>query len=381
MSARIPKTVLDALAERRATDALRALVPVEGVDLCSNDYLGIARELANLVPCLAAVKEAGVLGSTGSRLVSGTTGRHEAVEELLARFHRSEAALLLGSGYEANLGLLGSLGSRHCTILYDELVHASMRDGIRLSAARSYSFRHNDLEDLSKKLAQARGECFVAVESLYSMDGDCAPLVELCELCERHGAHLIVDEAHGTGIFGPEGEGLVQSLGLEARVFARVHTFGKAVGYRGAVIVGARQLREYLVNFARPFIYSTAFDLVSLWYIETAYAIMRKAHSQRATLSGLITKYRSLADEFSQRNTLRTNSPIQAVIVPTNRAVVGVERALAQEGFFAKAIRSPTVPAGRERIRICLHSFNTEDQLRKVFEVLSRSDSGEVAHG
>ena len=381
MSARIPKTVREALAERRATDALRALVPVEGVDLCSNDYLGISRELAKLVPCLAAVRVEGVLGATGSRLVSGTTARHEEIESLLAKFHQSEAALLLGSGYEANLGLLGSLGSRHCTILYDELVHASMRDGIRLSSARSYSFRHNDLDDLSKKMAQARGDCFIAVESVYSMDGDCAPLVELCELCERHGAHLVVDEAHGTGVFGAKGEGLVQSLGLQARVFARVHTFGKAVGYRGAVIVGTHQLREYLVNFARPFIYSTAFDLVSLWYVETAYTLMINAVTQRAALAELIAAYHSLAGEFSSLETLQTSSPIQAVIVPTNRAVVGVERALAQEGIFAKAIRSPTVPAGRERIRLCLHSFNTQDDLRRVFDVLSRAVRSEVAHG
>jgi 8-amino-7-oxononanoate synthase len=160
-----------------------------------------------------------------------------------------------------------------------------------------------------------------------------------------------------------------------------VHTFGKAVGYRGAVIVGTHQLREYLVNFARPFIYSTAFDLVSLWYVETAYTLMSNAETQRAALAELIAAYHSLAGEFSSLETLQTRSPIQAVIVPTNRAVVGVERALAQEGIFAKAIRSPTVPAGRERIRLCLHSFNTQDDVRRVFDVLSRAVRSEVAHG
>lgn len=382
MSGRIPKSIVDALAEREEAGSLRNLTTSHhGIDLCSNDYLGIARKLARLTPPETAVLEEGLLGATGSRLVSGTRRRHEEVEAFLAEFHQTESALLFGSGYEANLGLLSAIGSRQDTIIYDELVHASMRDGIRLSPARSYSFKHNDLEDLSRKIDQARGDCFVAVESVYSMDGDCAPLCDLCELCEARGAYLVVDEAHGTGIFGKHGEGVVQSEGLQGRVFARVHTFGKALGYRGAVVVGATTLREYLVNFARPFIYSTASDLISLWYVEQAYSMMADARLERESLRALISAYRKWRADFPELEHVESDSPIQAVIIPTNRAVVDAERALSERGIFAKAIRSPTVAAGRERIRLCLHAFNTHEEVANALEVLTALQRRSRAHG
>jgi len=381
MSERIPKSVRDALAERQAMNALRTVAPLSGIDLCSNDYLGASRYLATLHPNLEEAREEGRIGATGSRLISGTAQPHLRLEEKLAAFHQTEAALLLGSGYEANVGLLGSLGSRHDTILYDELVHASMRDGIRLSVARSFSFRHNDLEDLEKKLKAARGECYIAVESVYSMDGDIAPLRELVEVCERHGAHLIVDEAHGTGVFGERGEGVTQSLGLQRRVFARTHTFGKAVGYRGAVIVGSKELREYLINFARPFVYSTAFDLVSLWYIERAYEFIAGASGPRSELRALISEYHMHAARLTAHKALRSQSPIQGIVVPSNSGVLAVERALVEAGVSAKAIRSPTVPEGSERIRICLHSFNTSSELALLFSAIEPAYANGVING
>jgi 8-amino-7-oxononanoate synthase len=322
-----------------------------------------------------------IVGATGSRLVSGTTQCHEDLEDFLAQFHNTSAALLFGSGYEANLGLLGSIGTRHDTIIYDEYVHASMRDGIRLSNARSFSFRHNDVDDLRKKLSAARGDVFVAVESLYSMDGDTAPLRALCELCNEVGAHLIVDEAHSTGLFGGHGEGLVQSLALERNVFARVHTFGKAVGYRGAIIVGSETLREYLINFARPFIYSTAPDLITVRYMDAAYRLMSNAHEERAALQALVNGMKELQREFSTLEFLASDTPIQGVIIPTNEAVLAAEARLQDAGFFAKAIRSPTVPLGSERIRLCLHSFNTLDEIRESLAIISDTTSVKVVHG
>ena len=321
------------------------------------------------------------MGATGSRLVSGTTRAHEDLESFLAEFHGAPSALLFGSGYEANVGLLSGLGARHDTIIYDELVHASMRDGIRLSAARSYSFRHNDLDDLRSKIAQARGDVFVAVESLYSMDGDTAPLGDLCSLCEEVGAFLIVDEAHSTGVYGKRGEGLVQSQGLHTRVYARVHTFGKAVGYRGAIVVGGETLREYLINFARPFIYSTAPDLLTMRYIDRAYRLMADAHEERARLRELIAGFRLLPSEFPSLTFLASDSPIQGVVLPSNERVLAAEGALQGSGFFAKAIRSPTVPPGSERIRLCLHSFNTLEEVRDCLSRIATGASSGVGHG
>ena len=364
MNHRDPKSIQKALDDRRESRALRQLVPVTGgIDLCSNDYLGISRKLASVQ--LTHSCEYGVIGATGSRLVSGTTRAHEDLESFLAEFHGAPSALLFGSGYEANVGLLSSIGTRHDTIIYDELVHASMRDGIRLSAARSYSFRHNDLDDLRRKISQARGDLFVAVESLYSMDGDTAPLRELCELCEELGAYVIVDEAHATGVYGKRGEGLVQREGLEPRVYARIHTFGKGVGYRGAIVVGSETLREYLVNFARPFIYSTAPDLLTLRYIDNAYRLMAEAHEERAHLRALIDGFRVLRAEFPGLSFLESDSPIQGVVLPSNERVLAAEEVLQGAGFFAKAIRSPTVPPGSERIRLCLHAYNTLDEVRE----------------
>ena len=378
MSHAPPQGILNALAERQAAQALRRLVPLDlgaGVDLCSNDYLGLARFLgerdALQQVVLRQLPQNGVLGATGSRLVSGSSKAHCDLEHFIAQQHDCEAALLFGSGYEANLGLLGAIGSRSDTIIYDKLLHASMRDGVRLSLARSFSFKHNDLGDLRDKLMNARGERFVAVESLYSMDGDYAPLGELCAVCEEFGAFLIVDEAHATGVFGEQGQGLVQQAGLQERVFARVHTFGKALGFRGAVVVGSETLREYLINFARTFVYSTAPDLLSLALVRRAYEVSASMSRERSMLAALIEQVRALRGDFPNLEFIDSTSPIQGVIISGNDRVLAVEERLWAEGFFARAIRSPTVPLGRERIRLCIHAFNSIGEVRAALSVIS----------
>jgi len=366
MAAPIPPSINEALCLRRNAGALRVLrAPLGGIDLCSNDYLGLARLLSSHPTILSGG------GATGSRLISGNHQEHEALESFLAAFHQAPAALLFGSGYEANLGLLGSLGRRGDTIIYDELCHASMRDGIRLSAARSFSFRHNDLTDLRRKMAHAKGDIFLAVESVYSMDGDEAPLESLCLIARESGAALIVDEAHSTGVYGPKGEGLVQQLGLSSEVFARVHTFGKALGFRGAAVVGPHVLREYLVNFARPFMYSTAPDTASLRGIRQAYERQSQMTSERAALQENIRAFKSLAARFPELRFLQSNSPIQGVLVPGNAAVLEAERALEGAGFSARAIRAPTVPLGSERIRICIHAFNSREELEQAVAIVA----------
>lgn len=367
---RVPNSLQTALDHRRQNGMFRSLRPLTGfIDLCSNDYLGATR----LIKLAASEADGSPLGASGSRLVSGTHEGHIEFERFLAEFHRCESALLFGSGYEANLGLLSATGSRHDTIIYDDKIHASMRDGIRLSMARSFSFHHNDLNDLRSKIPLVRGECFIAVESLYSMDGDQAPLAALCELAEETGAYLLVDEAHATGVYGARGEGLVQHLGLHDRVFARIHTFGKALGFKGACVVGPEILRDTLINFSRPFIYSTAPDLVSVAHMREAYEVTQTLQGERLKLFALVEEFQKLRRDFPSLRFLESDSPIQGIVIPGNDEVLAVESALHDAGFAARAIRSPTVPQGEERIRICLHSHNTIEELRSALAVATEA--------
>lgn len=373
-SEKAPDSIIEPLDRRAAEDAERKLtVAASSVDLCSNDYLGISRELSRpevSERVLRSLSHTSSLGATGSRLVSGTTEAHLQLEEYLAEFYRGEAALLFGSGYEANVGLLSSIGRRSDTILYDELVHASMRDGIRLGISRAYSFAHNDLDDLRRKLLKASGDIYVAVEAVYSMDGHMAPLVEIASLCREFGAYLIVDEAHSSGVYGKFGEGLCVERGVHQQVFARVHTFGKAIGFRGACVLGGAELRRFLINFSRPFIYSTAPDQVSLAYIKEAHELVRGANDQRRALSAVIAGLHSLKAAFGELSLTASESSIQSLIVSGNREVLAVEAALQEAGFFTKAIRSPTVPEGSERIRFSVHAYNSLAELRRAFEVV-----------
>ncbi len=219
------KTLSDALQKREEQGLLRKLSIIDKrIDFTSNDYLGFARspELFEMIEKIIIQSERRV-GSGGSRLLSGNSNEAEELERYLAMFHNAPAALLFNSGYDANIGLLSSVAKKSDIILYDELVHASIHDGMRLSKADSFPFRHNDLSHLEERFNNSSGNIFVAVESIYSMDGDMAPLKEISDLCKKHNANLIVDEAHATGVFG---KGLVQNFKLEEDVFARVHTFG-----------------------------------------------------------------------------------------------------------------------------------------------------------
>jgi 8-amino-7-oxononanoate synthase len=379
MAIKIPEYLSTHSQRRELANANRVLrVHRTAIDLSSNDYLGISEKLASpeVVSRLLGGTQLRGIGATGSRLVSGNFEAHEELEVFLASYHQAESGLLFGSGYEANIGLLSSIAGRSDTILFDELIHASMRDGIRLSYAKSLSFRHNDLSDLKKKASLARGDIFIAVESLYSMDGDVAPIVELCELASELGAFLIVDEAHSNGIYGPKGAGLVSELGLQDRVFARVHTFGKALGYKGACVLGSRELRQHLINHARSFAYATAPDLVTLKFIAEAYRINEQSDGDRSNLKNLISEFKKASARFERLQFLPSDSQIQGVIVPGNSEALRAETALHDAGIAARAIRAPTVPAGTERVRLCIHSFNSASDLVFALEVL---DSG--THG
>lgn len=354
----------DKLAEREQQGALRRLQVVAGkIDFCSNDYLGIVTN--NLLPePYQALKN----GSTGSRLLSGNYPLMAETEAQIAAFHEAPAALLFNSGYDANVGLLACVAQRGDTILYDQLSHASLRDGIRLSFAHSFSFLHNDLDDLRKKLTQASGRIFIVTESVFSMDGDLCPLNELVGLAHQFNAHLIIDEAHATGVIGKDGAGLVQQLGLQQQVFARMHTFGKACGCHGAVVLGSERLKTYLVNFARSLVYTTALPEHAVAMIHAAYQKFPLMHEERGRLQELISRFRTMRSPFEK---LDSETPIQGIVVPGNSAVTARAEKLNAGGFDVRPIRYPTVPKGRERLRIVLHAFNTAAELDNLCTALA----------
>jgi 8-amino-7-oxononanoate synthase len=247
--------------------------------------------------------------------------------------------------------------------VYDALIHASLRDGIRLSHAQSFSFDHNDVEDLRKKLRSATGHIFVVTESVFSMDGDLAPLPRIAELCTRYEAALIVDEAHATGVVGSQGEGLVQQLGLQDACFARIHTFGKACGAHGAIVLGSETLRCYLINFCRPFMYTTALPPSCVAAIEAAYQIFPFMDAERLHLEHLVTQFQSAVLPFRM---LASRTPVQGIVIPGNQEVKEAASQLQQKGWDIRPILYPTVPRGEERLRIVLHAFNTADELQEL---------------
>ncbi|WP_342647978.1 8-amino-7-oxononanoate synthase [Mucilaginibacter sp. CSA2-8R] len=355
------------LQSRQQAGNYRWLKPENSlVDFCSNDYLGFARSglLAKLIQEEIS-KYSSINGSTGSRLISGNTEYAESLEQLIADYHKAESGLLFNSGYDANIGLLSSLPQRHDTVIHDELAHASIIDGIRLSNAARFTFKHNDTDSLEQKLKAAKGLIYVIVESVYSMDGDQAPLQAISQLCKQYKAALIVDEAHALGVFG---KGLVNQLNLCHEVFARVMTFGKALGAHGAVVLGSTELRSYLVNFARSFIYTTAAPLHQLSVIKMGYAFLANSTSIITELHQKIELYRRSIN-FSSRVT-DSKSAIQTVIIGSNDATKKAAQTLQQQGFDVRPILSPTVAVGSERLRICLHTYNTDEEIIQLTNLI-----------
>jgi 8-amino-7-oxononanoate synthase len=303
----------------------------------------------------------------GSRLLSGNYELIERAELEIAQFHQAEAGLIFNSGYDANIGLLSTVPQRGDTILYDFLSHASIRDGIRLSNAQSFSFEHNHLDDLEKKLNIATGTVFIVTESVFSMDGDLADLVALVNIAEKYNAHLIIDEAHATGIIGSRGEGLVQSVGLSDRMFARVHTFGKALGCHGAIVLGSSTLKNYLINFARSFIYSTALPPIAIDAVQQSYRLFPAMNKERDHMLALIDFFTKSTIRFEKLN---STTPIQIIIIPGNDTVKQVALQLQAAGLDVRAILYPTVPKNSERLRIILHAFNTFEQVNQLIKIL-----------
>ena len=353
------------LEKRENENTLRQLrVDHQLIDFFSNDYLGLARS-ENLFENIH--KKIGQLphwsGATGSRLLSGNNQYAESLEEKLAAIFNAESSLIFNSGYAANVGVLSSVPQRGDTILYDELSHASIKDGARLSLANRFSFKHNEVGDLEKKIRAASGRVYIVVESIYSMDGDICPLKEIVSVARKYAASIILDEAHSTGILGQNGNGLANALDLYKDIAIRIYTFGKAMGCHGACVAGSRTLRSFLINFARSFIYTTALPYHSLAAIECSFDHLRQEPELQHKLFQKV-------ECFARASSGIVNpSPIQTVATPD---VKGLERQLQLEGFNIRAIMSPTVPKGKERLRICLHAYNSEEDIVRLAQVIRK---------
>jgi 8-amino-7-oxononanoate synthase len=359
------------LEERRLAGTYRTLKPANGlVDFCSNDYLGFARSpiLKNKID--QEIEKVGIIanGSTGSRLLSGNSEYIEDLEAHIASLHKSEAGLIFNSGYDANLGLFSSLPQRGDTIIADELIHASIIDGARLSHANRYIFKHNNLQSLEEKLQHAKGNCYIAIESVYSMDGDTPPIDDIITLAEKYSANLIVDEAHAVGLYG---FGLIDEQ-RQKSVFARIITFGKALGCHGAIVLGSNLLKEYLVNFARSFIYTTAASFHQIASVKMAYELLQASSNEIEQLHNNITLFKQKITNNNACPLINSYSAIQCIILGSNEKAKEIAMQLQHTGLDVRPILSPTVPSGSERIRICLHSFNTADEITLLTTTINK---------
>lgn len=362
----------EALSKRRADDSLRSLKKIDPmlIDFSSNDYLGLARSSVlseNIKQSISSLHEY-KNGATGSRLLTGNNALIEAAESQLAKIFNAESSLIFSSGYNANLAVISSVPKRGDTILYDEKSHASIKDAMRLSLAKHHSFKHNDIQDLKRKIQKAEGSTFVVVESVYSMDGDVCPLEAVSSICQNYNAHLLVDEAHSTGVYGSEGNGLSCQMKLEAKIPIRIYTFGKGMGVHGACVAGSKQLRDYLINFARPFIYSTAPDAHSVVSILEGFEFLKNNIHLQAELQQNVKTFKEAIR--SHPALTPGDSAIQSFLVPGNSVVKNAALFLQKSGFDVRPILSPTVTAGSERLRIIIHAYNTKSEILALAKAL-----------
>ena len=379
-----PEKLYAKLRQRQQDDMLRELQPsAKGIDFSSNDYLGLVSAIpeamldfsGNQDRCLA------LQGSTSSRLIRGNHPEYAKTEEVIAQFHKAPTALVFNSGYSANLGLLASIPQRTDYIFYDAQIHASLRDGIQLSPAKRFSFRHNDVQHLQERYRNQfpdghpqDSEVYLVTESVFSMSGEVAELGSFLDFCQQKNCRLILDEAHAIGVLGPKGKGLAAALRRETECFARIVTFGKALGSHGAAILGSPELRQYLINFSRSLIYTTALPPAALIHIRQAYEFLASAQGNRRVLD-----LRSAIDDFhTQATALGLQEQFgggQAAIfnfrVGGNTPTKELSQELVAAGYDVRPILAPTVPLGEECLRFCVHSFNSLEEIQGVLTTLS----------
>ncbi len=367
-----PKKLTQKLLHRIENNSLRTLGQKNTlIDFSSNDYLGFAKSEAIFNKTHQFLVDNSILqnGATGSRLLSGNHHLYNSIEKELSQFHNSEEALIFNSGYDANIGFFSSIPQRGDIILYDEFIHASIRDGIQLSNAQSFKFKHNNLDDLDKKISKHQSkndtEIYVVTESIFSMDGDAPDLIAISKIIKKNNAHFIVDEAHAVGVFN---KGLIQELNIETAIFARIITFGKALGCHGAVVLGSKELKQYLINFSRSFIYTTGLSPHALATIKFAYSELIESDAKEKLQKNILFFKQEI--NRLQLNFIASNSAIHCCIISGNKNVKAISKKLQEKGFDVKAILSPTVNKGEERLRFCLHSYNSFEEITTILEHL-----------
>lgn len=344
------------LDERKKNGLLRQLSNYDDlIDFSSNDYLGLAKQQQT--------------GSSGSRLISGNSKQLEKLEKEFASILNAEAALYYGAGYLANIGLIPTISDRFTTILSDELIHASLIDGIRLSHAKKYSFKHNDFDHLEKLINSYDGKKIIIVETVYSMDGDSPELDQLFDLVSKYeNTYVILDEAHGLGLSGDNNLGMAQSMINHPRCIAVVYPLGKSAGLSGAFIVGSEILRDFLINFSRPFIYSTGPSGSLIKQLQTQLSMI-----YNKDLSNLYDLKHHFLSKVNQSYHTISGKYGAIVSIITQEKSKFLETELMNRGFFVKAIVSPTVSKGQERLRICFHDYNSKHQVDQILAILNQS--------
>ncbi len=421
---KIPKKLQQKIDARKADNAFRSLPnSIDLVDFSSNDYLGFSKNGIIFKKATEILVQQEIIqnGATGSRLLSGNHRLYLELEEKLAVYHgSSEAALVFNSGYDANIGFFSSVPQRGDVVFYDELIHASIRDGIKLGNANSYKFGHNDLKDLraridrvckkrskvddehgrnevdersrievdehgrnevtehsrSEVIEHGRSEIYIVTESVFSMDGDSPDLKALTAFCSDEGYRLIIDEAHALGVFGKNGSGLVQELGLQQKVFARIFTFGKAMGCHGAAILGATDLKNYLVNFARSFIYTTGLPPHSIATVLSAYEFLNSSlgREARQKLKKNIDYFKVECETLNLKPFfILSDSAVHCCIIEGNSKAISIAKKIRKTGFDCRPILSPTVEKGKERLRFCLHSYNTKEEISGILRTVKEN--------
>lgn len=370
--AEIQERIASEIESLREESQFRALDHLNGINLSSNDYLGLATDPRLKEEVVRAVETSAAVGATGSRLLAGNSPPWEELEQEFARFAGTEAALYFGSGYAANVGLLSALLRPGDIVFSDALNHASLIDGMRLSGAKRVIFPHRDVRILEQALrehASEGGARVIVTESVFSMEGDVAPLEEYFTLAREFRADLIVDEAHATGVCGPEGRGVLAELWRERDALAIVHTCGKALASAGAFVCGTTRVKDFLVNRARTFIFSTAMPPYLAGQIRAALQIARGAHDRRAHLRAIGDALREKLSAAGVRTGTSTTQ-IVPILLRSNEAALHVAEELQANGFAAKAIRPPTVPVGATRVRISLTSAISMEEVARLAEVI-----------
>ncbi|MCP5397193.1 MAG: 8-amino-7-oxononanoate synthase [Sphingomonadaceae bacterium] len=364
------------LARLETEGRRRSLIPRAGLDFASNDYLGLAASGALEEAARKALDRGVPVGSGGSRLLRGNCAEHEALEAEAAAFFGAESALFLSSGFVANSALFATLPQRGDLVLADELVHASCHEGLKLTRAERKLVPHGDVQAFEDALLAWRaagngGQVWLAVESLYSMDGDCGPVAELGALAKKHGAMLLVDEAHATGVYGPGGRGLAAEAGLQGRSnVITLHTCGKALGCEGALLVGPAAMKDFLVNRARGFIFSTAPSPLMAAVVREALRICAGGDHLRAALQARIAKAGALLGPLGAE---AHGSPVLPLVLGDNLRTMQVAERLQAQGFDVRGIRPPTVPAGTSRLRIVITLNSNEDDIAALAAALKEA--------